>query len=85
MRPRGVPTCAGRATPARAQVVAHRMGLIVPDEPAKERWDWVVILFVIYNAIEVPFDLAFKPESTLALTIFDIVVDVCFLIDVIIR
>ena len=69
----------------RVQVIAHRMRLIVPDEPTKEMWDWLIILLVFYNAIEVPFDLAFKPSSSVALTVFDIMVDVTFVCDMIVR
>ena len=68
--------------PTHAQVVAHRMGLVVPDELRKERWDWLVILFVLYNAVEVPFDLCFSPDANTFLTVFDYFVDVTFMIDI---
>jgi hypothetical protein len=90
------------------------MRLIVPDEPRKERWDWVrlpgalracstarllpnrslrvvwpplprhfqiVSILVLYNAVEVPFDLAFSPEPPTWLTIFDYFVDVTFVLE----
>ena len=93
------------------ETIAHRMRLVVPDEPRKERWDWVrladarrarstqqcarmisasipricasqvVIILVLYNAVEVPFDLAFSPEPPTWLTIFDYFVDVTFVLE----
>ena len=64
-----------------AQIVAHRMRLVLPDEQAKENWDWLVILFVIYNALQVPFDLAFSPPMPVAFTVFDYLVDATFIVD----
>ena len=60
------------------------MRLIVPDEPVKERWDWFVILLVLYNAVEVPFDLAFEPDAVVGLVVWDYLVDVCFMVDMVV-
>ena len=68
------------------ELVAHRMGLIAPNGPRKARWDWFVLLLVFYTSITVPFSLGFyafsDPENSKFGFVFDIFVDICFVIDV---
>ena len=46
-------------------------------------WDIVVILFVVYNAITIPFEAAFGSTSFVVQIYFDYIVDVCFALDIV--
>lgn len=52
-----------------------------------QNWDLVVIVFAIYNCLELPVDISFKPQilQTTFITIFNLFVDSCFFIDIVIR
>ena len=54
--------------------------------PARLRWDIFIILLSIYNSITIPISIAFQPEilNHTYITIFDAVVDLIFLLDIII-
>ena len=54
--------------------------------PARFRWDIIIILLSIYNSITIPVSIAFQPEilNHKYVTIFDAVVDLIFLLDIII-
>jgi len=47
------------------------------------RWDLGVMILAIWNCVSIPFDVAFEPGSSLAYTIFDRVIDICFGLDII--
>jgi len=58
--------------------------------PIKVRWDYMVLLFSIWNAVIIPFDQAFDikyltqgSKLSDALRIFDYTVDFIFIIDLI--
>lgn len=82
-----------RRTNARGQLtdddgrVLRVMYTFNPDSLAKSAWDWVIVIFVIYNVMGVPMDLAFSPlvMSHPTFLLFDGFVDVCFAIDILMR
>jgi hypothetical protein len=71
------------------ELVAHRMGLIAPNGERKSQWDWFVLVLVLYTSIAVPLSLSFFAFNDLNNSVpgfvFDIVIDVCFIIDVVRR
>lgn len=68
------------------ELVAWRMGLIAPNGKRKERWDWFVLLLVVYTAISVPFSLSFYAFTDWDVSkvgfIGDILVDICYIMDI---
>jgi len=68
------------------ELVAWRMGLIAPNGKRKERWDWFVLLLVVYTAISVPFSLSFYAFTDWDVSkvgfIGDILVDICYIVDI---
>lgn len=60
---------------------------IHPSGTAKLMWDWVIIVFVLYNAVLVPFQVAFQPPwaTHRAFYVFDNLVDVMFWIDFVVN
>lgn len=55
------------------------------DSVTKAIWDWIVLLLVIYTAIEVPYNVSFllpMYEKAHLLEIINLIVDVMFIIDV---
>lgn len=67
------------------EVVARRMHLIVPEGRRKIIWDWLIICFVLYNALEVPFDLAFNLCLGVGMLVVNAIVDACFVFDCLIH
>ena len=59
--------------------------LIRPSHPARKRWDLLMFLFVIYNAIYLPVQLAFGIPQHLAHVAIDYVVDAAFWVDVVLN
>jgi potassium channel len=55
-------------------------------EPWRINWDLIIIMFAIYNSIQLPLNIAFKPAifSTALFMLFDNLIDICFAIDIII-
>lgn len=51
------------------------------------RWDLIVIILAIYNAIMIPFEFAFTPDyiTTVYYEIADYMIDILFFLDVIIN
>ena len=68
------------------ELVAHRMGLIAPNGPRKGQWDWFVLVLVLYTSVTVPLTVAFYPFTSIQVShvgfAIDILVDVCFIVDV---
>jgi len=68
------------------ELVAWRMGLIAPNGKRKERWDWFVLLLVVYTAISVPFSLSFYAFSDWDKSkvgfMCDILVDILYIVDI---
>ncbi len=59
--------------------------LIRPSHPARKRWDLLMFLFVIYNAIYLPVQLAFGIPQHPAHIAIDYVVDAAFWVDVVLN
>jgi len=57
-------------------------GIINPDSIFKAIWDCLSLLLTIYQAIVVPFKLAFDCESGMGLAYFEVIVDFFFIIDI---
>ena len=57
-----------------------------PDSSAKSTWDWIIVVMVLFNALVVPFELAFNPlfARTTAFSVADTLVDFCFLVDILV-
>ena len=57
------------------------------NDSRRIKWDFAVIIFAIYNCGVIPFDIAFNPEitSTTAVVVFDYLVDVFFVMDILIN
>lgn len=70
------------------EVIARRMRLVLPNGRYKELWDWFVLTLVLYNALVVPFGLAFFDFTDFSISVaggvFDAVVDTCFILDLMI-
>jgi len=49
---------------ASAQVDKKRSCLCSQTQPARERWDYFVMLIATWNALALPIELAFEPEFT---------------------
>jgi len=60
---------------------------IDPGSTWKQAWDWMIILFVIYNATVIPLSLAFEDRvshtAATALFVFDTIVDCLFFLDIV--
>lgn len=46
------------------EMIAKRMWIILPSQPFRIAWDWILIIFVLYSAITVPMEGAAWPEQT---------------------
>lgn len=47
------------------------------------RWDLFIILVVVYNVIQIPFEIAFDEKyNSTVLEIVGYIFDVCFMIDI---
>lgn len=61
--------------------------VIHPDDSRKQAWDGLMMIFLLYTCFSVPFTLAFDIGSSIDMTtpfnIFDVSLDVLFMIDVI--
>lgn len=57
--------------------------LIYPSNVMKQCWDVVVVFLLLYTAIFVPFKVCFTDESTDGEFIFDLGVDFCFFVDIV--
>lgn len=58
--------------------------IIPPTNKTKLKWDLLVGLFIIYSVIIIPYRIGFGVDTTeLPAIIFDIFVDICFLLDMV--
>jgi len=68
------------------ETLANRMGLIAPDGKRKVKWDWFVLVLVLYTGLIVPFTLSFKeitdPDVFLPGFILDTMINVCYIVDI---
>lgn len=67
------------------EVIAMRMHLVLPNGRKKEMWDFLILVFVLYNALMVPFGLAFYDFFNLDVSLIGFVcdssIDALFIID----
>ena len=61
--------------------LAQRL-VLRPDGTAKGRWDILLTVAILYSVISVPYLLGFDVDVTGGLAVFDIVVDVFFMLDI---
>lgn len=65
-----------------AQLTAARW-LFLPHSPFKHRWDMLIVLLLMYTAVMLPLRIAFLVDDDGGhLDVFEVVVDVFFMIDV---
>ncbi|QDZ22489.1 potassium voltage-gated channel protein [Chloropicon primus] len=55
--------------------------VIAPDSQWKSKWDYLIIIFVLYNSLFIPFSFSFLQTRNSMVEIFDYFVDFMFLID----
>ena len=44
--------------------IARRMRVILPNSYFRSTWDWVLIMLVLYNLVNIPIEICFGPEPT---------------------
>ena len=59
----------------------HPFNMIDPDHKWRLRWDALLMLFIVYNAIFVPMTVAFGDKYFSALEIVDHIADTAFILD----
>jgi len=61
--------------------------MLPPTSVAKSRWDIVMFIFVFYNSIYIPLELAFEDviEKHVAHCVIDYLIDIMFVIDMVIN
>ena len=67
----------GMARPGRTYSV------FLPVDPWKETWDLVVLMFILYSAVMVPYRICFSADATGWIFVYEQVVTLVFLTDVI--
>ena len=55
--------------------------VIPPDSSWKSKWDYLIIVFVLYNSLFIPFSFSFLETRNSMVEVFDYFVDLMFLID----
>ena len=55
-------------------------------QPARERWDYFVLLLATFNALALPVELAFQPDFTQTSTnaTMNAIIDLLFLVDILV-
>jgi len=62
--------------------IEKSFGIISPDSLFKMCWDLLSILFTLYQALTIPFKLAFNVENMRSLAIFEVIIDFFFVFDI---
>jgi hypothetical protein len=57
--------------------------VIFPTNKYKQWWDLLIIILLLYTAIYIPFKVSFIEESKTLVFIFELLVDILFLTDVV--
>lgn len=61
----------------------HLVRLYHPLEPWRQRWDFALILVLLFNVFVIPFRLGFEPDSqSISMDVLDLIIDIFFLADV---
>ena len=58
-------------------------GVILPTNKVKQWWDLLIIVLLLYTAIYIPIKVSFIEESYTAVFVFELLVDILFLTDVV--
>ena len=66
-----------------AEDIDPSWGIISPDNSIKGIWDLIVLFLVIFQAFVVPFRLCFGTVNTPNEDIFDVIVDIMFMVDIV--
>lgn len=56
--------------------------VVHPDNSVKHAWDLLIMAFVLYNVIYIPYQMAFSLTSPDGVVALDYVIDACFITDV---
>lgn len=59
------------------------VGILVPTGSLKESWDFLVMILILYSAISIPVRVSFDAEANGAMWVFEVVISILFLVDVI--
>lgn len=62
--------------------LARRRWLVLPEARGKLAWDWLVIVLVLYNLVEIPLFLGFRFDRPVGLHVLNVFIDVALLVDV---
>lgn len=57
-------------------------GVLLPDQTMKALWDLVGLVAILYQSIVVPFRLCFNEEATGGFKVFETIIDITFMIDI---
>jgi hypothetical protein len=57
--------------------------LFHPEQDSKTKWDLYIAALIIYSTIAVPYRICFEVEAEGVSFVFDVFVDLCFLVDII--
>ena len=47
------------------EVIARRMWVILPSSWFRATWDWILVVFVVYNMISIPLEMHARPYRCL--------------------
>lgn len=56
--------------------------IILPSAPWKTRWDLLILVLIVYNAVALPVHVGFDRESTGVLWVFEATMPLIFIVDV---
>jgi hyperpolarization activated cyclic nucleotide-gated potassium channel 2 len=59
-------------------------GVIYPDATFKGIWDLLGLIFIIYQSIIIPFRLCFEVDASGGLYVFESIIDVSFMMDIVV-
>ena len=59
--------------------------MLLPDDPIKLIWEWVVMVFLLYTFIVTPYSIAFIDEPVWYIITLDVIVDCVFSVDIIVN
>ena len=70
-----------------AQNLWRQYRILPPTSPAREQWNQLMLMLVLYNCVQIPFSLAISvdEEAKDGFEVFDIIVDSCFAVDILLN
>ena len=54
-------------------IIMWRMRIIPPNSWFRSSWDWVLIMFVLYNLVSIPIEICFPYITPTPLAIFNFI------------